>query len=527
MSNPILTFIRRIDQSAPLVWVILLLIILFLRFGLWDVMGYRPQGVHHWRQSDCASIALNYSRNGMCFLQPEIHGLIADAFQSGHVISELPIIPYTAGSLYLLFGFDEALYRGLVFALYAIGLIYLFLLARLWLKDSYWSALLPILLITSPVQLYYSMNFLSDPVALAMLFPGWYYGSRALQRRRNSDLILSLVFLTIAALLKVTAGISLVVFFILMARAWWIQFRKDGKAWVRAYFLPLISLLLSFGLIIAWYTYVIRFNQEHSVYYFGTRPMPIWALERDQVTAVWEGIRNTWKKEYFHPFILNILPLVLVVALLWMRDNALRIALGLVALGSLAFILLWFEALKDHDYYVISLYLLPSLAFMGALLVLKDRFPAWFHNIWLKIAIIPLVIVLINHASLKMEGRYHGWGSSQVTYGSFMDVSGWLEENGISEDERLICLGDYTSCYSLYLMDRKGWTDFALEHRMQQGVQQAIQNGASYLVQINTIVELPSWIMPYTGDLIGSREGFRVYRLRIPSDIDDPATGFK
>jgi hypothetical protein len=35
----------------------------------------RPQSVHKWRQSDCASIALNYHQGGMNFFVPETHNL--------------------------------------------------------------------------------------------------------------------------------------------------------------------------------------------------------------------------------------------------------------------------------------------------------------------------------------------------------------------------------------------------------------------------------------------------------------------
>ena len=48
-----------------------------------DIVFKRPQSVHKWRQSDCASIALNYYQDGMCKLHSETHNLTSDGGTSG------------------------------------------------------------------------------------------------------------------------------------------------------------------------------------------------------------------------------------------------------------------------------------------------------------------------------------------------------------------------------------------------------------------------------------------------------------
>src|SRR5665647_1910268 len=91
---------------------IILLILISWYYHYPQILLKKPQSVHNWRQSDCASITLNYYQNGMKFFQPEVHGLVSDSFTSGKAAtSEIPFFYYAIALLYKIFGYHDYIYR--------------------------------------------------------------------------------------------------------------------------------------------------------------------------------------------------------------------------------------------------------------------------------------------------------------------------------------------------------------------------------------------------------------------------------
>lgn len=500
--------------SYPRLWMILLLLALSFRYGYYEKMSYRPQGVHQWRQADCASMALNYYKDGMHFFDPEIHALIADQGASGHLVSELPVLPYFTAALYHIFGFNESWFRWINYLTFFCGMFYLFLFAKHWIKDTYWAMLVPATMLTSPVLVYYANNFLSDSAAFSLVFPGWYYASKALELQKRKFVYAALFFFVLATLLKVSAGISLVAFVILIL-VW--AYTNRRLPYTRGAVIAVsIAVLLSILSIFVWYIYAIQYNAQHSVNYFGTRPMPLWVLDAEQIRIVWDAMRHTWYHEYFHPYLIWALPALLLIPLLLAHQGSrfLWYTMVLIFLGSSAYFILWYEAFRDHDYYLINIYILPAFLMIGTLFVLSKKLPRLYKSVWLKLPFILILILFINHASKKLESRYHGWGSELEQYGELMVQDDWLSAQGIGPQERIISWPDYTSCYSLYMLERKGWTSFALDNNREMGVEMARSNGAAYLVHIDTTVILPQWLRNVQGQLKARKGRMAVYEIK-------------
>ena len=126
-----------------------------------DIVFKRPQSVHKWRQSDCASIALNYYQDGMNLRHSETHNLTSDGGTSGKSLtSEVPILYFSVAALYNLFGYHDFIYRIFNTLLFFLGLFFLFRLMRFILNDTFWSISLALLVFTAPVLVYYGNNFL-------------------------------------------------------------------------------------------------------------------------------------------------------------------------------------------------------------------------------------------------------------------------------------------------------------------------------------------------------------------------------
>jgi hypothetical protein len=77
MIEKILALVKKLVFNPTFIFVFLFLGMSLL-YEYQKVIFFRPQSVHFWRQSDCASQALNYYQNGMHFGKPEIHNQVSD-----------------------------------------------------------------------------------------------------------------------------------------------------------------------------------------------------------------------------------------------------------------------------------------------------------------------------------------------------------------------------------------------------------------------------------------------------------------
>ncbi|HBO76234.1 MAG: hypothetical protein A2W97_11745 [Bacteroidetes bacterium GWE2_40_63] len=93
-------------KHLPSLIFILLLVAIGFMYRYHQTLFYQPQSVHKWRQSDCASIALNYYQGGMHFFQPETHNLTSDGGITGKAFtSEVPFLYFGVALLYNFFLF--------------------------------------------------------------------------------------------------------------------------------------------------------------------------------------------------------------------------------------------------------------------------------------------------------------------------------------------------------------------------------------------------------------------------------------
>ena len=99
------------NKHAKILFIVLLFAVSFL-YKYHQIAFKRPQSIHKWRQSDCASLALNYYQGGMKFFQPETHNLTSDGGTSGKCsTSEIPLLYYSVAVLYKIFGYHDWVYR--------------------------------------------------------------------------------------------------------------------------------------------------------------------------------------------------------------------------------------------------------------------------------------------------------------------------------------------------------------------------------------------------------------------------------
>ncbi|MCD8529070.1 MAG: glycosyltransferase family 39 protein [Chitinophagales bacterium] len=189
---------------------IMLFVALFFAYDYYKIIHLKPNGTHTWRQMDGASMALTYYQHHRPFLKPQIHNLFNG---DGQTIGELPITYYTASKLYTLFGYKDVWFRLLQLVIYFIGTFALYKTALLLFENVFYSLVLTVIALASPVVNFYALNFMPDVPALSSMYVAIYFFVKYVKTHKNSSFYLSLFMAILAGLLKITALIPLCVLF--------------------------------------------------------------------------------------------------------------------------------------------------------------------------------------------------------------------------------------------------------------------------------------------------------------------------
>ncbi len=498
--NIFLLFLQLIYVSMknklPNFFYILLLLLISFIYDYHHIAFKRPQSVHAWRQSDGASLALNYSREGMQFFQPRVHNLTADEGTSGKsATSEIPFLYYTVALFYKVFGYHEFIYRILNTLIFLTGLFYLFRAVRIQTKDWYWSVVIPLFLFSSPLIAYYGNNFLSNTTALSMVFIAWFFAFRYIHYQKRSDLLWMFFFFFIAGALKVTALIS---FFALAAvflleHLFNLRVREDRKLFPEP--LPTIAGgIITLLPIVSWVIYAGWYNKIHDTTYFSTTLFPIWSLDKGSIQNILLTIKEIWLTEYFHPSAMVFTGILFFFVFIFQRKE-IRLLLWILIflmVEVILYITLQFWTFRDHDYYTINLYILPVFIFLTFATVLKYINLHIYLRYGIKAGFFILLIINLNHSKNKLEQRYTGDKNySFLVNNDFYSITPHLRETGIDPIDTVISFSD-RSHVSLYLMDQKGWTRYTdMKYNRSEpfkynqdsaGIQRSIDRGARYLI---------------------------------------------
>ncbi len=494
-----------------------------LSFNHHETLFKPPQSVHNWRQCDGASLALNYYKHGMRFFQPQTHMLYSDDYVTGYAApSELPILYYSVAALYKVFGYHEFLFRGVNLFIFFIGLFYLFRLADEILNSQLLAIIVTVMVFSSPILIYYANNFLPNSTALSFSFIGWFYFYRYYKCSRTRAFLLSMLFFTIAASLKITELIGPLVIFILMAADHHGLARLNLKTKVDR-FLKLGALAFVFMVVALWVLYARHYNEVHNSVQFQTYTTAIWTIDSEDIALVLQKMKTLWFKDYMYTPTLwfMVLGIVLMVPLWKKCDPLLKRASLLLTAALFAFSLLWFHQLGDHDYFYTGFYVLPAFVFINFFVVLK-RFEfskkAWYI---MKILFVMVVVVNVAYGRQRHAMRYESWMNDYPQMKDLYEFN--AGEAGIDEVERIIF---YPSRYirPLYLMDREGWViqehnevSAKIVRRDSLLMQTFAAKGAQYFITNDiqsALVYKP--FVPYLKDQISKYNSIVVYRISPP-----------
>lgn len=475
------------------------------------ILQYPPRSVHVFRQSDCLAYTRNYYQHNYGFWQPATYNLLG---KDGRVVSEFPILYYLAAKLCQVFGFHFSIVRGVTAFCYLLGLLYLFLCVRLWVKDVFLSLFPVLILASSPYFFYYAVNFLPNVPALCLSFAGLYHMLQYGRTKSLKQLAVATLYFAVSVMLKPTDGGLIWVAYGCWSMLQFVKHKTDLRS-----FLPLIISYAFVALsLLLWLLFVRHYNAVNGNYINLQGFYPMWEMRLSDVLVTFTySIYELWRDSYQH-YLLLLLSLVLLIVYVrkWRSvDSFLRTFTLLLLLGCLVYTPLWFKAFMHHDYYQL-IFAVPAFFVCVTVLTYFEKHVLAIAGKGKKAAVycvlLFLVLVSIFHNQTVQLERYSDRNIGYVNPHIY-EAEPFLRKLGIKESDIVLSVPDNSPNITLAAYGNKGYAnDLFVKNAF--GPRFSIAHGAKYMIICDGEYNKSSVYGPYTRKLLGVYEGIYVYDLR-------------
>lgn len=455
-----------------LVWAILVA-------GLWsywhisDILNAPPQANHLWRQADGASQALNLWHDGFSFPQTRVHNAVKG---SGKTVGEFPLFYGIAALFYPFFGDANWILRGVHFLVWLFGLFALGRIVWHWTHHVFMSLYLPLFLLSSPLVLFYAINYLPNVPTIGLLFMASYcfqkYFLLCTNRFKSAEIAQKRwfwAFQILFAIIGIIKPTALIVW-VALAVLWWLAIlrgssstfgRKAVQHWRGWLFVVAV-----FG---AWRWWSTVYNATHQTTgFFLATTMPIWSLDAADRLMIFQFMRDYWILDAFPKTTWLFLTISLCINILLSTIQSLFWSgfMWLVGVGTVVFILLWYAQLGVHDYYFIDTLPFISLILLSLFITIQNKTNLLKNNITNRIFIAILSVVLINNIvevdTILWKKRYnvhHALNQDRPFPPlSKTKLRRFLDSVGVGKRDTVLSLSDGSPNASLYFFDRVGYT---------------------------------------------------------------------
>ncbi|MBN2635601.1 MAG: glycosyltransferase family 39 protein [Prolixibacteraceae bacterium] len=501
------------NDKIGVIAFILVFLGLFLYYNLNVSLFYPPQSVHIWRQTNCLSLTQNYYQYNLPFFSPEMHNQFPDNGGSGKSVGEFPLIYYFVAQLWKIFGKHEWIFKLVQNLIMFFGLFALYGSLKQVLKNQFYAVFASLLLFTAPTFVYFGPNFLPDVPSLSFIFIAWFFVIKFLRDRKYYKLWLSALMFCLAMLLKITSAISFV------ALGGWVLFellfiKRENQVFKFnvKHFIPFVLIVIP---VIAWYLYVDHYNELHGGHFSFHGIWPVWTMDKVQFDRIIDALDKIYFKELFYPVTQYITVGIWIYLMVFIKKlkPVYRYFIIVLPIGFLIQLLLWFQVLEGHDYYMINLYIVFVAVWLVFLLKLKDI------KSHIKYIVYGLLVVFFSVNAIKCNkqalDRYRGWMQDDYNrMKALISIEPSFEKWGIEKEHKVIAINDFSINSSLYYMNRKGYTSFGSDLTKPEVINNRIENGAKYLIVTDTTVLSQEYLKSFLKKEIGNYENVFVYDLQ-------------
>ena len=471
------TFFTKHKNSGILLGI---LIVLFFLNSYEHTVFYRPGSVHQWRQADCLSITKNYYEEGLHFFQPKIH---YQGVKDGKTVSECPLLNYTVACLWRVFGEHEFIYRLLEYFIFISSLFVLLKTLKNFLNSSWHAFFIISLVVTSPLIVYYDLNFIADVPAFSLSLMSFCFLFQFYQYKSLRFFYLSLVFGTLAVLMKASAllGLGLLLFFSLLDLFNLTKYVGTEKLFIKKT-LPFVFIGLSIAIIASWYKFALDYNHHNTNDVFLLGILPIWEMNAEELAHNSKVLFNNFLLPWFlnKPMFFLFITLFVYVVIYFKK---LPVFLKYSFVFSLVFFVLYFvfffQVFNRHDYYLINLMVVPIITFMCFSFLIQhynwDQTQMRYAKLFF---VLLFVFNAINAAAMyrlrcvpddKLVhwypfiseeednlAKYLTWDYSNSVQ-RIENFTPELRKHGIQRQDLILSVPDISFNISLYFMDQKGY----------------------------------------------------------------------
>lgn len=471
--------------------------------------------IHTWRQTDCASIALNYYQFDMNFFHPEVHCILDGAH--GYAVEECPWIYYIAAIAYKIFGFHEFLFRAIVLLLFFGGLYAVFRMTYLFTGDVFSSFVVGLFLFAFPVVAYYANNFLTNVPALSLDLIGLYFFFSFYKSKKYRFFIFSMLTFSLCGLSKVSSLISFgALFFLFLAEVFFSKKKENSipvfSNKILSGFLFLFVILIN----LSWLQWAKRYNEFHHNGLFLMDIVPLWKFSGIEINKIFNNVLYVWFPFYFFKptFFLTLFVLGFVFYHFKVLDKFIRNFLIVMLIGGLAYAVIFYGQFNVHDYYVLCLFSILVLVLISSLVILKKKFPNLFSNKIFRIVLLLILAINIFYSRKVLLNKYYGEFNYAVNPALYEpELKTYLKTIGLSPNDVVVMVPDISPNTSLYLANLKGGTNFPRNAEEEIPINIDVASRMKCIIVTDTNYLKRAWVKKYCGKNIGNYKDINIYQI--------------
>ncbi|HET6556476.1 MAG TPA: glycosyltransferase family 39 protein [Prolixibacteraceae bacterium] len=520
-------------------------IFIILSGGLFFLMGYNkvvskgPYSQHSYRQGDSYSFALSYFYEKNSFLQPSTLSVIED--KGGKAVSEFPVLYYITAQIWNFTGVTPFVLRGINLLILFIGLFYLYKLSYEILKDHFWATLVSLFMFSSPLLGFYSFNFMPNIPALGLALIGSYYYYKYYTSSKLQFLVISMIFFSLGALLKISSMFA----FLAINAVFFIQNITRLKEKSKMIFMQFAFILSVVTVLTGWMSFAKEYNANNIEGMFQQSIIPIWNLSAEQIQGILDKIYTNTIIYFFNPIaLITLMALLLTSLIFWKKTNRTLLLLTLVLFAGITmFILLFFEGMDYHEYFLIDATIIIPAITLTFLTTLKGLWPNLFTSKAVKAFSFVLLLLALNYNMVMTRAYYNPhdrlvkqniplpsrvmehweyiYWDWEVHLKKYDGIIPYLRSKGIKFEDKVISIPDETPNRTLTLLNQKGFTEYHYNNNYQgsKRTERKIELGAKYLIVEGDENLQREDVSPFTSDPVGEYNGIKIFRLSSNKEI--------
>ncbi len=431
-------------------------IILFFLVRLIGITNPPLEIGHNWRQITGLMVARNFLEIDSNILYPRIDDLNGT---NGIIGMEFPFMNYLYFLIAKIFGYTHWYGRLLNLIVSSVSVFFFYKIV-----SKYWShkiGLIASILLTCSIWFAFSRKMMPDTFCISLILIGIYFGLKFLEKGKIYELILYVIFSSLAILTKIPAGIYLAVLIVPFFSK---KIHFNNKLLLSSS--TLIPLLLTFLWYFVWNPYL---QQK-----FGT-----WSnTGKDIFTGMNEIFTNidiVLKRFYFDSFYSYTFFGVFLIGLLLIFYKKEKILISSFLILFFVFLIYMFKSgdfFFKNSYYIITFLPVMSLVAGFALSQINKN--------WM------LILVMLTGISESIINQHQDF---RIKESQLYKLELEVIADSISKKNDLIAIyGEGSNPQQLYLSHRKGFTYNSDYFKDSVFVYEIINKGCKYLFIDKTVI---------------------------------------